>query len=206
LFHLGYQYERYTQTRFPSKLGDYSRAPEESLRVLGSEEMLAARKTALVSPMTSYLALSKRLLAFVHRDDAPIDATLRPLLRAHTARTFSVDERTDGTLDLAQAERDRERLLIKPCQYGGAHGVEPGVSLSPADWSRRLNEVWRDPDWVLQELHVPARSPDGRVLSFGLYSYGGQLGGVTVRAATSLVVSARDSLFIPCVVDQPRRG
>ncbi|HVE86468.1 MAG TPA: hypothetical protein VND93_26610, partial [Myxococcales bacterium] len=61
----------------------------------------------------------------------------------------------------------------------------------------RLEAIWDDPEWVLQEYHPPRRAPDGQVLSLGLYNHGGRLGGVTLRAGDSLVVSARRSRLVP---------
>jgi len=77
--------------------------------------------------------------------------------------------------------------------------VQAGREVAPAEWAERLRATWEDPGWVLQELHLPKRTPDGQYLSLGLYNYGGQLGAVTIRAAPSLVVSARKSLFVPVV-------
>jgi hypothetical protein len=54
---------------------------------------------------------------------------------------------------------------------------------------------------VVQDFHPPRRTSDGQFLSLGLYSYGGQLGGITLRAGGSRNVSARDSVFIPAVAE-----
>jgi glutathionylspermidine synthase len=100
-----------------------------------------------------------------------------------------------------EAVRRRDGLLIKPCSYGGSHGVLPGCESAADEWARRIAAIWTDPAWVLQEFHPPRRSTGGQFLSLGLYNYGGQLGGITLRAGRSRNVSARDSVFIPAVAE-----
>ncbi len=200
LFYLGYQYARYTQTRFASKVGDYTAAPAATERLVRSPPFLDAlrgRRLCQVSPSPAYLALSKHLLSFVHRDDAPIGAADRAWLAEHVARTYGLRERQGGTITLEQARRSRGDLVLKPCQYGGAHGVVVGADTDELAWTAHLTRTWDDAGWVLQDFHVPRRTPDGQWLSFGLYNYGGQFGGMTCRYASSLIVSARRSTFVP---------
>jgi hypothetical protein len=204
LFYQGYQFARYSETRYASRFGDFRAAPVETARLLGDAallELLAERRVVNISPPRAYLALSKHLLSWIHRSDRPVAEELRPWLAAHVARTYAAADRLDGVLSLDEATRRREELVLKPCQYGGAHGVVAGSEMAPSEWAARLATIWTDADWVLQELHSPAKTVAGEYVSLGLYNYGGVLGGVTIRTAPSLVVSARKSAFIPVVCD-----
>jgi len=203
LFFFGYQQRRYAQTRFPSRFGDFSAARAETARIVEHPDWLrlVADGLACVSPAQAYLAWSKHLLSWIHREDGLLPAAERAWLRAHVARTWAVTDRLEGALSADEAVRRRDELLIKPCSYGGSHGVLPGCEASASDWAARVEEIWRDPDWVVQEFHAPRRAADGQFLSLGLYNYGGRLGGVTLRAGTSCNVVARDSVFIPAVVE-----
>jgi hypothetical protein len=204
LFFFGYQQRRYAETRFPSRFGDFSRAQAEAVRILDHPDwpgLIADGRVVCVSPAQAYLAWSKHLLSWIHRGDRPVPEADRAWLADHVARTWSASERIGGALALDEAVRRRDELLIKPCSYGGSHGVLPGCEASAADWARRLDEIWTDPAWVVQAFHPPRRTADGQFLSLGLYSYGGRLGGITLRTGPSRNVSARDSVFIPAVAD-----
>jgi hypothetical protein len=198
--YLGYQYSRYTQTRFSSNFGDYTSAPDQTRRLVTSPQFLEAVRAGRVlnaSPPQAYLLLSKHLLAHVHRDDCPLPAETRDWLRARTARTYALAERHGGALSREQAESARADLVLKPCQYGGAHGVVAGRELDDDAWKKRLDETWEDPSWVLQEYHAPCTTTLGRYVSIGLYSYGGRFGGMAMRTAPQLVISARRSALLP---------
>jgi hypothetical protein len=204
LLYLAYQYARYRQTQFASKMGDYSRAETEAAPLLADPTVLERvrdRSVVEMSPAKSYLAISKHLLSFIHRADRGVSPKMRPWLERHVARTYGADERGDGTIDVRAAMARREGMVLKPCQYGGSHGVVLGRELEASSWAARLEEIWRDPQWVLQELHVPRRTREGEWLSLGLYNFGGRLGAVTIRSGASMVVSARKSRFIPVVFD-----
>jgi hypothetical protein len=90
----------------------------------------------------------------------------------------------------------RETLVLKPCRFGGSHGVVIGRE-APADaWARRLDEIWADPEWVLQTFSEPMRDERGAVLSLGLYDFAGELGGILARSAPQSIVSARTADLI----------
>jgi hypothetical protein len=204
LFFFGYQQRRYAETRFPTRLGDFSSAQAEAARVLDHPDwlrLIAEGRVVCVSPAQAYLAWSKHLLSWIHRGDRPIPEDDRAWLAAHVARTWSASERIGGALAVAEVVRRRDEFLIKPCSYGGSHGVLPGCECAAAEWAQRVEEIWTDPAWVVQAFHPPRRTADGQFLSLGLYSYGGQLGGITLRAGRSRNVSARDSVFIPAVAE-----
>jgi len=155
-----------------------------------------------ISPATAYLALPKSLLAWIHDPDRPVPAGDREWLAHHVARTFSAHDRRRGLLSLPRARAERERLLLKPCQYGGSHGVRLGRDTEDLQWVESLDAIWNDDTWVVQEFWPPVEGADGRFLSLGLASFDGELGGITLRTAPSQVVSARDSSFVPVLVDE----
>ncbi len=199
VFYLGFQFQRYVQTQFATKF-DFVGAPEATAAVLQNPlalELFKRRDVINISPVKSYLALSKHLLSWIHRADRFLGDEDRRWLSDHVARTYSSEERRGGVLSVADATSRREGLLLKPCQSGGAHGVVIGRETPPDEWSKRMEEIWSDPNWVLQDFYRPRRLPNGESLSVGLYNYGGQLGGITLRSASSLVISARRSTFIP---------
>jgi hypothetical protein len=156
----------------------------------------------MLSPLRAYRALSKALLAFIYREDSSLSlgAVDRAFLREHVARTYDDVDRATRTMTPERAREDRESLVLKPCRFGGSHGVTFGRELDPDAWARRLAETWADPEWVLQEVSEPLVDPAGGVparLSFGIYDYGGRLGGILVRSAPGMTVSARTAALIP---------
>jgi hypothetical protein len=202
VFYLAYQFKRYQETRFATKVGDYSAAPSVAARILDDPHFLAGlreRRIKIIEPFRSFLALSKGLLAWPHRADRPVPADLRSFLEKHVARTYALVERDKGVLTRSDALGAKDRLLIKPCQYGGAHGVVAGREASKEEWKAAVDRVWEDPQWVLQEYFEPCRTPDGEYVSIGLYSYAGKFGGMTLRTSKTCVISARDSRFIAVV-------
>lgn len=204
LVFFGYQQRRYAETRFPSRMGDFSAAQAETARILSHPDwlrLIADGRVVCVSPAQAYVAWSKHLLSWIHRGDRPIPEADRAWLGDHVARTWSASERTGGALTASEAVRRRDELLIKPCSYGGSHGVLPGCECAAGEWARRIDEIWTDPAWVVQAFHPPRRTAGGQFLSLGLYNYGGRLGGITLRAGGSRNVSARDSVFLPAVAD-----
>ncbi len=204
LFIMAYQAARYRQTKWPSKVANYDNAPAQVEAMLGNPlflEHLRTRRVVGVSPATAYLALSKSLLSWIHDPERPCPEEDRAWLAEHVARTFSARDRERGVLTLERALDERTQLLLKPCLYGGSHGVSVGRDTSVDDWGARLREIWSDPQWVLQTFHEPARTKDGQVLSVGAYSFEGALGGIYLRTAPSTIVSARTAAFIPVMFE-----
>jgi hypothetical protein len=209
--YLGFQQQRYEQTRFTSKVGDFSRASELAVRLLSNPTLcalLADRALTMLSPARSYRAISKALLASVdrHEPDVVISDSDRAFLREHVARTYDDIARQNGALTYEQAKLARETLVLKPCRFGGSHGVTLGRDLAADAWTKRLDDIWTDPEWILQELSEPLRDGpmgDGQQqrprLSFGLFDYGGTLGGLLVRSADEMIVSARSALVFPAL-------
>jgi hypothetical protein len=202
LFYLAYQCARYQETKWPTKMPDFGQAPAQTAALLANPRFLDHLRSGRVvnlSPARSYLALPKSLLSWVHRDDRPIDPAARAFLADHVAHTYSARDRIDGLITMDDAIRDRSGLLIKPCQYGGSHGVQVGRLTDTEWWQLRVAEIWTDPSWVLQEFREPVRAATGEWISFGLQNFAGSLGGVYIRTSTSLMISARDAAFIPAV-------
>ena len=202
LFYLAYQCGRYQQTKWPSKMPDFGQAPAQTAALLADRRFIDHVRTGrvvLLSPARSYLALPKSLLSWTHREDRPI--TDRAFLAAHVARTSSHLDRLEHRIALDDIAAARERYLIKPCQYGGSHGVQLGRMLDDATWRTRLTEIWDDPDWVVQEFYKPARTPSGAWVSLGLQNFLGAFGGAYIRTSSSELISARDAEFIPCVAE-----
>ena len=198
--YLGYQQERYEQTRFASKVGDYSTAAASSEAILslpGFADALAARAFTIFSPLRAYRALSKALLAWIDRPELALSADDRAYLHAHVAET--VDHRArEGAFTPEQARRRREELVLKPCRFGGSHGVLIGRDVAPDTWAHKLDDVWSDPEWVLQDFIAPNRDAiTGAQLSYGVYDYLGTQGGILVRSADATIISARTAGLIP---------
>jgi hypothetical protein len=201
--YFGYQQERYQQTRFLTKTGDMSNAAAASERFLtlpGLDRALRDRVVTFVSPMRSYRALSKALLAWIERPELPITDDDRQFLRRHVTRTHDHRERERGVITPERARHEREALVWKPCRFGGAHGVMLGRETAPDEWARRLDEGWSDPEWVLQAYAEPVTDERGATLSFGLYDFGGELGGMLVRGAKQSIVSARSADLIVATI------
>jgi glutathionylspermidine synthase len=201
LFHLGYQYVRYRETKFPSRVGNYQQSPDLTGIIMEDQRALNLFHTGRVvnlTPAKSYLALSKHLLSWIHRD-YPTDERNRSWLADHVARTYSVEDRVQGRLSLDDVIRRKDEFLLKPCQYGGAHGVLIGRQSTVEVWRKRCEEAWHDTGWVIQDFFLPRRTTDGLWISVGIYNYGGRLGGITLRTASDLVISARTASFIPVV-------
>jgi hypothetical protein len=200
--YLGYQQRRYEQTRFASKVGDYSKsssAAEALINTPGLDEALRDRAVTFISPMRSYRALSKALLAWIERPALPISDTDREVLREHVTRTHDHSERLAGVVVPEDARARKDALVLKPCRFGGSHGVTIGRDTAADEWARRLEETWSDPEWVLQAFSPPALDARGHQLSLGVYDYGGELGGILVRTAPQTIVSARTADIVVAV-------
>jgi hypothetical protein len=199
----GFQQARFQQTRFHSKVGDFSKAgsaTEALLTLPGLDGALRDRVVTFVSPMRAYRALSKALLAWIERPELPLTDGDRALLRKHVTRTHDHHERERGVITPERARDEREALVWKPCRFGGSHGVMIGRDTAPDEWARRLDEGWRDPEWVLQAFAEPVTDAHGATMSFGLYDFGGELGGMLVRSAPQRIVGARSSDIIVATI------
>jgi hypothetical protein len=197
LFYMAYQSERYQETKFPTKLGDFTDTPAIVQRLMADEQLLAHlrnRTVVMTSPGIAYLPLAKPLLSWVHRDEVPIAD--RDWLKSLVARTYSRHERARGVLTSERVIDDKDRYVIKPALYGGSHGVQLGCEARRDGWAAAIEKIWDDPSWAVQELAVPIRTSDGDWVSVGLMNYGGTFGGFVLRSSPAMTVNARQSKFI----------
>jgi hypothetical protein len=200
LLYIAYQFSRYQETKFPTKLPDYGQTPAQAAALIADPHFIAhlrERRVVMLSPARSYLALPKSLLSWIHRSDRPVPDKDRAFLATHVARTYSARDRLDGVIALDDILANRGDFLVKPCQYGGSHGVMIGRMASADDWRARVTAIWDDPTWVVQAFHEPGRTTTGEYLSLGIANLDGVFGGCYFRTSPSLLVSARDSLFVP---------
>jgi hypothetical protein len=197
--YLGFQQTRYEQTRFESRVGNFSTSGMTATTLLEQLGLMAAlvdRKVTVLSPIRGYRALSKALLAWVERKELAISDEDRAYVRDHLAETWD-SARRRGDLSRQDARTQKDTLVLKPCRFGGSHGVVIGKECVADEWARRMDEIWTDPEWVLQRLVEPNLDERGQRLSYGVYNYAGTLGGLLVRAAPSMIVSARSASIIP---------
>jgi hypothetical protein len=201
--YLAYQHSRYKETKFPSKVPDYGQTPAQAAALLADRRFLGHLREGRVvniSPARSYLALPKALLSWIQRTDRPAHEPDRAFLAEHVARTYSARDRADGLVSRERVTKHRGDFLVKPCQYGGSHGVQLGRLVEGDAWAHTLGEIWDDPTWAVQEFHEPAKTSSGDWVSLGLTNFDGELGGVYLRTSDSLLINARDSGFIPAVL------
>lgn len=206
LFYMAYQEVRYSQTKFPSKLGDVGPIPTLATALINNRhfiENLRSGRVVMLSPAASYLALPKSLLSWIHDEERPVPAGDRAWLAEHVARTYAVRDRQRGAITLERVLDERERLLIKPCQYGGSHGVLLGTLASADEWEKGVRAMWDDPTWIVQDYYPPAKTSTGQYLTVGISDMGGELGGIYLRAEPTPLINARTSSFIPVTVSAP---
>ncbi len=206
LFYMAYQSERYQETKFPTKLGEYMDTPDIVRYLMAHEQFLGHvrnRTITVLSPGNAYLALAKPLMSWIHREDVPIDDPDRDWLRQHVARTYSNKERARGVITHAHVVDDKDRFVIKPALYGGSHGVVLGCDVERDAWATQTRNIWDDPHWVVQHLVVPVKTDNGDWLSVGVMDYGGQFGGFVLRSSPNLTVNVRQSAFVPVAFPAP---
>ena len=144
--------------------------------------------------MRAFLALSKNLLSWIHRDDVPLAGVDRETLQSMVARTYSDVDRVAGRVARDQVCEQRHRYIAKPTQYGGSHGVMVGADVDADTWSRQIDDIWSDQGWALQDYWEPiCTGEDKQRLSVGVHVYQGKLGAVLFRTAPGRVINARDS-------------
>jgi hypothetical protein len=203
LFQVAYQTARYQQSKWPSRIVDFSDAPARTAALLANAQFREHVRTARVvgvSPGLAYLGLAKSLLSWIHDPERPCPPQDRAWLAEHTARTYSARDRKRGVITIEQALDEREHLLVKPCLHGGSHGVEIGKDTAPDRWATAVREMWDDDTWIVQRFHQPVQVHGSYWLSLGVQSFEGTLGGIYIRLSPSTIISARDAAFIPAVV------
>lgn len=207
LFYFAYQQARYAQTRFPTRLGEFDDTPHQVAQIVGDPRFLdhlRRGRVVNVSPATAYLALPKPLLARVHHRSPALAAPELAWLREHVARSYALAERDSGVLSREQAEARQAELVLKPALYGGSFGVVIGKTCANAEWRAKLDEIWSDRSWLVQEYLEPVRTASGDWLSVGLCGFGGRFAGAILRTAPDVMVSARDSALIAALAPSQR--
>lgn len=202
LFYMAYQAARYTPSEFPSNVGRFDPIIEEAERFVGDERFLdhvRAGRVVNLSPATAYLTLPKPLFSRVHYDSPDLGGGELEWLREHVARSYAVRQRAEGVVSRDEAATRKDELVLKPALYGGSRGVMVGRSCERDEWERKLDEVWEDPSWVLQEFIEPVKTSQGEYLTIGLCGAGGEFGGALPRSSPSPNVKAREARFIAAV-------
>jgi uncharacterized circularly permuted ATP-grasp superfamily protein len=168
----------------------------------------AARAVCVANTFRCKLAHKKAFFAVLTdpRNGALFSDAERALIRAHVPWTRMLcdaqtekDGRREGLL--AIAEREQDRLVLKPNDEYGGKGVRLGWEASASDWAASLNAALSDPpgSWVLQE-RIPVRretfpqfdalgdvTMSDMLVDFAPYLFRGRMAGYLTRlSATGL--------------------
>jgi hypothetical protein len=134
---------------------------------------LAAGKVAVASGFGVHRLYRKEGYALLHRPD--IVAELAPDERDAVARCVPWSALRGGPHDGPDAEglrtralRDRERLVLKPTDDYGGHGVVLGWLTSPGDWTAALDRARAAPHLLQTRVAIPCAEwpivEDGRIV------------------------------------------
>jgi hypothetical protein len=143
-------------------MNDIVSRPEECTALVGAYE---ARAVCVANTFRCKLAHKKAFFAVLtdERNAELFSPAERAAIRAHIPWTRLVsdaattkDGRRTGLLELA--ERERERLVLKPNDEYGGTGVKLGWEMTHGDWSAALATAIADAPgtWVVQE-RIPIR-------------------------------------------------
>lgn len=74
-------------------------------------------------------------------------------VRSVLPKTYKLDK-----FDLREANREKDRWVLKPSDLAEGEGVSVGKSMSKSDWELSLNRAWENGEyWILQErVEVPS--------------------------------------------------
>jgi uncharacterized circularly permuted ATP-grasp superfamily protein len=130
----------------------------------------------LVNSFRSKLIHKKALFAVLtdQRRESLFSTAEQEAIRAHVPWTRLVrDERSDYNgepIDLLEfARANSERMVLKPNDDYGGHGITIGWQVDPPDWNRNLERALANGDYLVQERvptareTFPALTGDGRV-------------------------------------------
>ena len=135
-----------------------------------------ARAVCMVNSFRSKLIHKKALFAVLtdkRREDL-FTTTEQLTIAAHVPWTRNVkDEQTDyfgKTIDLLEfASRNRDKLVLKPNDDYGGHGITIGWNTNETQWNEALQAALADGDYLLQERvptareTFPALTEDGKI-------------------------------------------
>jgi uncharacterized circularly permuted ATP-grasp superfamily protein len=135
-----------------------------------------ARAICMVNSFRSKLIHKKALFAVLtnQRHASLFSQTELEAIRAHVPWTRTVrDERSDygdEPIDLLDfVRRNSERLVLKPNDDYGGHGITIGWNVDDADWDAAIEQALANGDYLVQERvptareTFPALTNDGRV-------------------------------------------
>ena len=135
-----------------------------------------ARAICMVNSFRSKLIHKKALFAVLtdQRRASLFSQAEQEAIRAHVPWTRIVrDEQSDYNgeqIDLLEfARRNSERMVLKPNDDYGGHGITIGWNVDQADWDAAIQKALDDGDYLLQERvptareTFPALTADGRV-------------------------------------------
>ncbi|MER3427042.1 MAG: hypothetical protein C4334_02910 [Pyrinomonas sp.] len=127
-------------------------------------EAYRARAICMVNSFRSKLIHKKALFAVLtdERHAALFDREEREAIRAHVPWTRRVRDgwtNRDGERIelLAFIERERERLVLKPNDDYGGHGIFIGWNSTPAEWAEAVALAVENGDYLVQERVPTAR-------------------------------------------------
>ena len=135
-----------------------------------------ARAICMVNSFRSKLIHKKALFAVLtdQRRASLFSQAEQDAIRAHVPWTRIVrDEQSDyygEQIDLLEfARRNSERMVLKPNDDYGGHGITIGWNVEQADWDAAIQKALADGDYLIQERvptareTFPALTSDGRV-------------------------------------------
>ncbi|MFW5976467.1 MAG: glutathionylspermidine synthase family protein [Bacillota bacterium] len=119
--------------------------------------------------------------------------------------------------------QNREKYILKPCDWFACHGVYVGKDYTPQKWEKLLEEL-RDKNYIVQEF---CEVPDRKMLNIinnnnnskkeriefkkfnyltGLFLYNQELSGIYTRAGRKNIIgSIVESFTLPSFISQKRR-
>src|SRR6266508_87677 len=126
-------------------------------RALPASDGLAALRTALGTgalrmylPTATWLLGNKSIYAWLWDDLELMRAADAEVVRRHVPRTEVADARA-----VERALDDQQRLVLKPSDDYGGHGVVIGPDVTPAAWREALRKALAESGHVLQQ-HIAA--------------------------------------------------
>jgi uncharacterized circularly permuted ATP-grasp superfamily protein len=164
---------------------------------------LEARAVCMFNSFRAKLLHKKSLFAVLHdpRISARFTAEELGVVRECVPWTrLLADNRTtapDGSsIDLADfAQRNRERLVLKPNDEYGGRGVVVGWNVEASVWERALEVARHDPTILQERVEVPSRpfpmlsgnelEWSSRYVDFDPYLFRGRVGGFLTRLSAS---------------------
>ncbi|MFN2453777.1 MAG: hypothetical protein ABR577_06105 [Pyrinomonadaceae bacterium] len=145
-------------------------------------EACRARAVCMVNSFRSKLIHKKALFAVLTNEahQSLFSEVERNAIRAHVPWTRRVSEGAtkhyDDAIDLLEfARTNRDRLVLKPNDDYGGHGIYIGWATNEAEWNGALQTALADGDYLLQERVATSRELFPAVLEDGSIEFTEQL-------------------------------